>query len=370
MNPAGCTPTATGSACSDPGPGRSGFTLVELLTVMAIIAVLVGLLLPAVQSARESGRRVQCRNNVKQLVLALHAYHASQGALPRTVCNRNFNHPSVILDNGVRAAARGWPDTWNVEIFPHLELQSRYDALNYTRRAGDAQTSAAHPVSNAELTQQVLPGHACPSDPFSANPILANRCREATYTTRGHGQWYAGSLGPTHARGRCQLCPTNASWGTSDRPSKVNPCCNGTPGQQAGLDGYLPGFFGMNPARITFADCRDGLSNTVILGETLPHESAHNGVYLSNSLTVLSNIPINTFALEHEIVPDGEHSPAVGNAADHRVNGIKSRHPGGAVVAMADGSTQFLAETISFPVLWALGTRKLGSLDVAPASLE
>lgn len=349
-----------------------GFTLVEMLVVIAIIATLVALLLPAVEGARESARRLQCGNNIKQIALGLQSYHTTEGALPRSICNRNLEHASVTSANGSNAWSLSRPDTWNVELFPRLEMQALYDAFDYAKKVGDTTTSATKPVSNADLSQRLLPGHACPSDPVASDPVLENRCSLGTGTSRGHGQWYAGSLGPTHARGACQLCPTNAGWGTSATPSRSNPCCNGNPGADAhlGKDGYFPGFFGNNPARITFDDCRDGLSNTIILGETLPLDSAHNGVYVSNAITVLLSTPINTFALEREIVPDGVHESSAGSASDHRVNGIKSRHSGGAMVAMADGSTQFLSETMSFPVLWALGTRKLGALDVAPANIE
>ena len=355
-----------------PGGHPLGFTLVEMLVVIAIIALLMALLLPAVQGAREAARRIQCGNQIKQIALGLQSYHTTEGALPRSICNRNAEHANATANGGSNAWALGRPDTWNVELFPRLEMQALYDAFDYGKKVGDATTSASKPVSNADLAQRLLPGHACPSDPVASDPVLENRCSLGTGTSRGHGQWYAGSLGPTHTRGTCQLCPTNAGWSTSPTPSRSNPCCNGNPGDAGhlGKDGYFPGFFGNNPVRITFDDCRDGLSNTIILGETLPRDSAHNGVYVTNFMTVLLSTPINTFALDREIVPDGVHESPAGSASDHRVNGIKSRHPGGAMVAMADGSTQFVSETMSFPVLWALGTRKLGSLDVAPANIE
>jgi prepilin-type N-terminal cleavage/methylation domain-containing protein/prepilin-type processing-associated H-X9-DG protein len=353
---------------------RTAFTLVELLVVIAIIALLMALLLPAVQGVREAARRTQCGNNIKQVALALQAYHNARGALPRTICNQNLDHSTVTASNGSSAWTLGRPDTWNVEIFPQLEQQNIFDGLDFARKVGDKSTSATRPISNLDLSNKVLPGLVCPSDPLASNPIFGNRCNFSNGTSLGHGQWYAGSLGPSHARGRCQLCPTNSAWGSSPTPSKSNPCCNGNGGDAGhlGKDGYFPGFFGNNPARITFDSVRDGLSNTVILGETLPFESCHNGIYQNNPMSVLLSTPINIFATSDEIVPDGAHTPPMfGNSAhDHRVNGIKSKHPGGAMVALADGSAQFLSEQISFPVLWALGTRRLGSLDVAPATVE
>jgi prepilin-type processing-associated H-X9-DG protein len=342
--------------------------------VIAIIALLMALLLPAVQGVREAARRTQCGNNIKQVALALQAYHASHNALPRTICNRNLEHSTVTNKNGADAWTLGRPDTWNVEIFPQLERQNIYDGLDFTRNVGDTSTSAARPISNLQLSLTVMPGLVCPSDPLASNPIFGNRCVHGGQTSIGHGQWYAGSFGPTHVRESCPLCPTNSAWGSSSAPSKTNPCCNGLPGSanHVGKTGYTPGFFANNPVRITFDSVRDGLSNTVILGETLPYESCHNGIYINSPVTVLLSTPINIFARPEEIVPDGQHAPPMFTSGghDHRVNGIKSKHPGGAMVAMADGSAHFLSEQISFPVLWALGTRNLGSLDVAPATLE
>lgn len=351
-----------------------GFTLVELIVVIAIIAVLMALLLPAVQGVREGARRAQCGNNIKQVALALQVYHASHNALPRTICNRNLQHQLVTSNNGANAWALGRPDTWNVEIFPQLELQNISDGLDFNRKVGDTSISATRPISNLELSLTKMAGLICPSDPLGSNPVFGNRCNfnNTHGTSFGHGQWYAGSFGPTFVHHGCPFCPTNTAWGSSPSPSLNNPCCNGIPGlsNQLGLTGYFPGFFGENPARITFDSVLDGLSNTVILGETLPYESCHNGIYISSPETVLLSIPINYFARPDEIVPNGAHDPVLGKGVDTRVNGIKSRHPGGAMVAMADGSAQFLSEQISFPVLWALGTRRLGSLDVAPAAIE
>ncbi len=178
-----------------------------------------------------------------------------------------------------------------------------------------------------------------------------------------------GSFGPHPSRGSCPLCPGNSAWGTSSRPSVTNPCCNHiSSGGHFGFEGYTPGMFARDMVRIAFKKVGDGLSKTILLGETLPYETVHNGVYLSGTMTVLTNTPVNTFALPEELVADGKHNGPVGNASDHRINGIKSKHPGGAMVAMCDGSVRFLQETIAMPVLWAMGTRDLGGLDVVPVN--
>lgn len=353
---------------------RSGLTLVELLVVIAIIALLVALLIPAVQSARESARRVRCGANLKQVATALHAYHSSHGALPRGVCNQNLNNPAVLdptepsgFSKDAGTLAR--PDTWSVEIMPWLDLANLFNALDFTKKAGDTTTSAAKPVSNAVLGRTVIPGYICPSDPWAAAPILRNRCNLYTGASEALGLWYAGSNGPNQGRGSCPFCPTNTAWGSSSNPSRTNPCCNGDRAYHFGINGYTQGFFPQSPARITFNDVPDGLSNTVLLGETLPYETVHNGAFMG-SMTVILSIPINVFASPAELVADGQHPTDIVNASDQRLTGIKSRHPGGAMVALADGSVSFISEQISFPVLWALGTRKLGDRDVAQPTLE
>ncbi len=338
---------ATRSPCS------RGFTLVELLVVVAIIALLIGLLVPAVSGAREAARRMQCANNIKQVALALQAYHSSHDRLPKTMSN-------------TKPDGSGWgsggTDTWNAMIFPMLELQGLYDSLDLTRRLLDT-------PANRAAADVVMPTLICPSDPYSSKPVFDNRCNNYMATwTRGHGQWYAPSMGPRPCRNNCPHCPTNATWGTSSSASPSNPCCIA----DSTKFGYVPGFFSFQPVAISFDDCSDGLSNTILLCETLPRETTHNGVFQKNPMTVSTMIPINTFAMPSEFPPDvyGCTINAIPALADNRVNGMKSRHPGGAMTALADGSVHFLSEMISMPILWALGTRKLGAIDVAQPSLD
>jgi prepilin-type N-terminal cleavage/methylation domain-containing protein/prepilin-type processing-associated H-X9-DG protein len=356
-------------------PRRRGFTLVELLVVIAIIALLIALLVPAVGGAREAARRIQCANNIKQVALALHSYQSAAGTLPGSVMNLNRH----LLDNSMRytlaSIAAGNPqspagtamDTWNAMILPHLELQNVFDAGDVSRRQVDT-------PANRMLGDTVLSSLICPSDPKASSPIFDNRCN--TYYgpvvpnggTRGHGQWYSGCQGPTTLAGRntCNLCPTNPTWNSSASPSRSNPCCNTDPGAPYG--GYAPGLFTGTAIPVSLDACTDGTSNTILLGETLPGDSSHNGIY-RGSWTGMPNTPVNSFALPSEIRPDVMGCPST-QTYDWRVNGIKSRHPGGAMIAMGDGSVQYISEMMSFPVLWALGSRSSGNIDVAQPTLE
>jgi prepilin-type N-terminal cleavage/methylation domain-containing protein len=126
-------------------PSRAGFTLIELLVVIAIVAVLTGLLLPAVQQVREAAARTGCRNNLKQIGLALHAYHDARGTLPAGfVCNVTTN----VFDT-----RPGW--AWSALLLPYLEQKALTDTLDFARPIEEA--------VNANR-RTVLPVYTCPSD--------------------------------------------------------------------------------------------------------------------------------------------------------------------------------------------------------------
>ena len=133
---------------------RYAFTLVELLVVIAIIAMLVTLLLPAVQAAREAARRTQCVNNLKQLGLALANYNAGHGYYP---------YGADDDDCEVRRPRK--PLTWRVLILPYLEDQTRYDELlELAERSVSTACYPVRPWENSPLQQQAISGFVCPSD--------------------------------------------------------------------------------------------------------------------------------------------------------------------------------------------------------------
>jgi len=310
---------------------RRGMTLVELLAVIAIIGLLVALLLPAVQSARESARRMQCGNNLRQVVLAYHGVHTSENALP-ALCGYDVDPllpPASLM------------------ILPHLDqlpIFSRFD------RGKTVRDAANQPV----LTTPV-PAFACPSDPQAASPILDSRWQAGAGQLNPpacHGLWYAPSLGPLHDRyvggPGCVYCPTGAN----------SPCCQGEYSGSPFAPTYpsgstFPGMFVRRPTRVTFAAVRDGLSNTILLGETLPAHSVANGAYLQNIPGSPTHIPLNTMISDAGFDKEG----VTGIARWQHTMGFKSQHPGGAFVALADGSVHFLAEAIDYALFNALGTK-------------
>ena len=324
------------------------FTLVELLVVIAIIGVLVALLLPAVQAAREAARRSQCVNNLKQIALALHNFHDAKKKLP--------------MATGYPLDMNGLP--WTVATLPFIEEQSQSDAIMSARKSYISGGGATFWTSTAaqSLVVRVSQSFACPSDPAVSNPILEGRGSSpgsppafvaSWNSSRMMGLWYPASIGPTNPDG-CDLCPKDAGgnialwccrgcdWGSRDHGG--HPTCIDLPAKR----GESVGLFVRYPKSYSFKTATDGLSKTVIAGETLPTHNIFNGLYALNFPVASHSVPINTMQTDNG-------SPQTLDWA--RTAGYKSLHSQGANFAMADGSVRFLNDIIDHATYAALGTR-------------
>lgn len=298
---------------------RRAFTLVELLVVISIIALLVALLLPGVQAAREAGRRMSCVNNLKQIGLALHSYHQTHERLPG---GSIYNYESL--------GTKGSP-TWAVSIFPHLELQPLFDRLDFTHQIYDS--------ANQAVVTTVIPTYACPTDPQSSRPILKARTNAGfDNPSESMGLWYTTCMGPT-VPDQCPFC-------SDTTPSATNWCCQGYSFGTTKPAGNSVGMFGRHPRGFSFEQVTDGLSNTLMAGETLPGDCVFNCVFCVNFPVTSTSIPLNTFVSDQGI-----------HAIYYKTSGYKSLHPGGANVVMGDGSVHFLKATIDFRLYNNLGTR-------------
>jgi prepilin-type N-terminal cleavage/methylation domain-containing protein len=297
---------------------RRGFTLVELLVVIAIIGILIALLLPAVQAAREAARRTQCSNNLKQLGLALHNYHSAHKSFPPGGITKL--PLSNCLLNGDPASDNG--PNWAILILPQLEDQARYDQYDF--KATFAGTHWVNTAANFPVQFIPNPKFHCPSD--------SNSRSDSTNTN------YYG----------CQ--------GGGDTPVCTAPA-------DSRRVFFHNGIFHNNSA-IQIAHIRDGTTNTFLLGETkyAPHIDGHDA-YTSwdTGLRVWGNggefaFPSGLCAAM-EGINSSDFNSTTGWPAHVCTSTFGSTHPGGCHFVMADASVQYVSEHMDLIIYRGLGAR-------------
>jgi prepilin-type N-terminal cleavage/methylation domain-containing protein/prepilin-type processing-associated H-X9-DG protein len=310
---------------------RSAFTLIELLVVIAIIAVLISLLLPAVQSAREAARRIQCVNNEKQIGLAMHNYVSSNNALPAS--EMQF----LGLANGSNYSAMS-------QALPFMEQSSLYNAINFSLFDVDPSNSTAMVTS--------INGLICPSDTYNPSP------------TYGAQTNYMADMG------------SGIVWQASLPPNTALPPPNGV-------------FYGNSATRI--AEITDGLSNTGFYSERIVGDGTTGiispiadvffdpGAPLTPDDAMAQCQALNIYNPANQIpmvmgVPwiDGQHimlhvtPPNTRSCGFFIVNRAvippSSNHPGGLNLLFGDGSVRFIKNSVSLQTWRALGTRNGGEV--------
>lgn len=281
----------------------AGFTLVELLLVIAIISILVALLLPAVQQAREAAHRTQCKNNLAQYSLAMHNYQHSFVMLP----------PGVVNSVGpIMNSESGYHMSWQVQLLPWLDQLPLYQTLNFD-------VGAYAPENNPVRTKAISTAR-CPSSPPS--PV--------------------------------------------SQPFPISSYVACTGGTNVPIDSQNDGLLFLNSS-VTDPEIRDGASNTLLAGERQTEDIPilPDLGWMSGTAATLRNtgIPINLIdaassgspAFPPPVAPN---APPPGLAS----GGFSSHHAGGAQFALADGSVRFLSENIDPTLYQNLGRRDDGQM--------
>lgn len=287
---------------------ESGFTLVELLVVIAIIGVMVGLLLPAVQAAREAARRMQCSNNLKQIGLALHNYHDTFKVFPA----------GYIVDLPVTANAEGWG--WGALILPFIEQNALHEQIGVSRRSLRAALTTGNVFR--PLFETTVTSYICPSDTGYAPGYLA----ENRPFNGGVGTVAGGLAVPVRP-------PLSNYIGVSGHRDVV------------GIVENTGVFFGNS--RVRFGDITDGTSNTIAVGERETQRS-FSGTWIGvrnpqGGSTAGVNVVIGH---SHPKINDVTLANAWNTDRIGTGEGFSSLHPGGAQFVLADGSVRFISESI------------------------
>jgi prepilin-type N-terminal cleavage/methylation domain-containing protein len=346
---------------------RGGFTLVELLVVIAIIGILVALLLPAVQAAREAARRMSCSNNMKQQGIALHNYHDTYLTFPigsRGIGYNNQNQP--------------FANSWWVGLLPFMEQTAVADQWDHTAALGNAALGDTN-AHNSGLVNGFIPDVArCPSSP------LPEVCAKGAVSTAPLGKviaTYAGMAG-CHP----EVNQFSSSTDTSQFTTETRVSSDVSSGNAQGvLSGG--GALTMNESQ-KMKDLSDGTSNTIVVCEQsdymkdgnnqkvvcnssnnkgawagavsrdIPKNSNMSGDNRAYNITTI-RYPINTKNESLQGILKADPS-SHGTATLGANNGMYSAHSGGATALLGDGSVQFFQEGIEMHVLWKLVTRDDG----------
>ena len=295
---------------------RGGFTLIELLVVIAIIGVLVALIMPAVQSAREAASRTQCINNLKQMGLAATEYHDSFGSF-----TGGWYCDGTVDTNCAQTAAQSYMWSGLTGLFLKMELNNNYNEMNIFLRTND--------VANTTATRRTITAFVCPSN-RKATTTASN---DATITSKIGPSDYRGNLAAGYVAG---IQPTYS--GKNTDPSNTTDG-NTPPGPLLGI--YDNGMTYMN-SNVSIADITDGTSNTVLMGETLSGTWAEaSSCCIRTTTDRLVNKPIKISGQTYYTY-------------------WMSKHPGAVNFLRADGSVSTVTNQINKSVLVKMMTRSGG----------
>jgi prepilin-type N-terminal cleavage/methylation domain-containing protein/prepilin-type processing-associated H-X9-DG protein len=300
----------------------AGFTLIELLVVIAIIAVLIGLLLPAVQKVREAASRMKCSNNLKQIALAIHNFHDTYGEFPYGRPIRSGDNSVAGAGNATNTGGSPYPTnansfgSWQVRLLPYIEQDSLQKLVIGMNNATD------YAAARTAIRKVPVATFQCPSDPNSNKPQVSggNPIYVSSYLgVCGNDDW-------NEAGG----------WGSNARN---------------GLFAVFTWLRSPTKRPVRMADVLDGTSNSVAVGERPVHPTAQWGWLYATDFDTLMAVPSNDDVFGQATDGGSPPCPRPSHYRNDTVDGrcahthYWSLHPGGANWALADGSVRFIPYT-------------------------
>jgi prepilin-type N-terminal cleavage/methylation domain-containing protein len=332
------------------GSLRGGFTLVELLVVIAIIGILVALLLPAVQAAREAARRMGCSNNLHNIGLAILNFENAKKRIPYSAnyrfeeFDRNGGKWIGLANGGKLDPINGGPGVsgrgWMVEILPQMEEQATYDGIQTALKTVDGKKPWNVNGSPSTTGMGVLPIRQ-----FVDEQINWMSCPSDTSAMLSDHQWYWKPL-PVATSSYKGVLGDNVVW------IQATPHQDGTPEDCHNNLNFNKGCNGLfwrtaYYFQLKLKDITDGQSKTFMVGEGVVSQDDHSAAFFADGDWASCNVPLNYF-LQNETEVQTKW---------YEVRSFRSLHPGGAQFVLGDGSVQFVSEGVDHKTYRAMATR-------------